>query len=210
MNDEKRLSVSGESLYAILELKKDCSPEDIKKQYRKKALKCHPDKNPNNPEAEEMFKQLNYANRVLSDANKRKIYDYHGSVGLHAVDMMGDSVIPVFLLISSKWFQCCFWSTFCCTGCCFCLCCCKCFNCFCNRCGGRCDCCGLCKPEDGEESGGDLPGYEGAEEVHTDQPRSSGSTPFVIPPENLPNEATALNPSDTKTSYSDGKNSASS
>eukprot|EP00096_Caligus_rogercresseyi_P010689 TRINITY_DN3983_c0_g1_i1.p1 TRINITY_DN3983_c0_g1~~TRINITY_DN3983_c0_g1_i1.p1 ORF type:complete len:210 (+),score=78.84 TRINITY_DN3983_c0_g1_i1:166-795(+) len=202
MNDEKRLSVSGESLYAILDLPKDCTPEEIKKSYRKKALRLHPDKNPNNPEAEEGFKKLNYANRILSDERKRKVYDYHGSMGIQAVEMMGDGVIPAFLLVSSKWFQAVFWFTFCCTGCCFCCCCFNCCNSCCRGCGGRCKFCADKEEEDAafpqpEDAEGTADGGGG---VTTNQPKSEGNGPFVIPPE--ANEATALNPTDSRTSYS--------
>ena len=56
---------SGNSLYELLELPKASTPDDIKKKYRRLALKYHPDKNPDNPEAEEMFKKINSANAVL-------------------------------------------------------------------------------------------------------------------------------------------------
>nr|ACO14644.1 DnaJ homolog subfamily C member 5 [Caligus clemensi] len=209
MNDEKRLSASGESLYALLGLSKDCTQDEIKRQYRKKALKCRPDKNPDNPDAAETFKELNHANRILSDEKKRKVYDYHGSMGIQAVEMMGDGVIPVFLLVSSRWFQWLFWCTFCMSGCCCCLCCCSCcFNC-CNGCGGRCK---LCKPsEDPVEA--DPSVFDAApEEVHTSQPKSSSSLPSetAAPSDgSTPNEATALNPSETKTSYSAGMSASS-
>ena len=49
-----RLSRSGDSLYALLDIPKDSTHQDIKKRYRRLALKYHPDKNPDNPEAEEM------------------------------------------------------------------------------------------------------------------------------------------------------------
>ena len=64
--------------YKILGVDKKASQEEIKKAYRKLALKYHPDKNPDNKEAEEKFKLLNEANDVLSDPEKRKKYDTLG------------------------------------------------------------------------------------------------------------------------------------
>ncbi|MBO9672921.1 MAG: J domain-containing protein [Sphingobacteriaceae bacterium] len=70
--------------YKILDLKKDASTEDIKKAYRKLARKHHPDLNPNNEEANKKFQEINEANEVLSDPEKRKKYDKYGKDWQHA------------------------------------------------------------------------------------------------------------------------------
>uniref|UniRef100_A0A8C0RLU8 J domain-containing protein n=1 Tax=Canis lupus familiaris TaxID=9615 RepID=A0A8C0RLU8_CANLF len=70
--------------YEVLGVQRHASAEDIKKAYRKLALKWHPDKNPENKEeAERKFKQVAEAYEVLSDAKKRDIYDRYGKEGLN-------------------------------------------------------------------------------------------------------------------------------
>ena len=61
--------------YKILGVDEKASAEDIKKAYRKLAMKYHPDRNPDNKAAEEQFKEINEANEVLSDPQKRAKYD---------------------------------------------------------------------------------------------------------------------------------------
>ncbi|MCB1119561.1 MAG: molecular chaperone DnaJ [Chlamydiia bacterium] len=70
------------SYYDVLEVSRSASKEEIKKAYRKKALKYHPDRNPGDPEAEKRFKDISEAYEILSDENKRQIYDHHGKEGL--------------------------------------------------------------------------------------------------------------------------------
>ena len=62
-------------LYLLLGVETDAAEKDIKKAYRKKALKCHPDKNPDNPKAAEEFHRLSDAYEVLSDEAARKAFD---------------------------------------------------------------------------------------------------------------------------------------
>lgn len=69
--------------YDILGIEKNASEDEIKKSYKKLAIKWHPDKNPNNiSEAEKKFKEISEAYQVLSDKNKREIYDNYGEDGL--------------------------------------------------------------------------------------------------------------------------------
>lgn len=68
--------------YELLEVSKDSDKGTIKKAYRKMAMKYHPDKNPDDKEAEEKFKAVNEAYQVLSDDQKRQIYDRYGKAGL--------------------------------------------------------------------------------------------------------------------------------
>ena len=75
--------------YEMLGVSKDASLQDIKKAYRKLALKYHPDKNPGNKEAEEKFKQISDAYQVLSDEEKRAAYDRYGHAAFEAGGMGG-------------------------------------------------------------------------------------------------------------------------
>ncbi|MEO0560158.1 MAG: DnaJ domain-containing protein, partial [Bacteroidota bacterium] len=68
--------------YDILGVSRSATPEEIKKAYRKKALQYHPDRNPDDPDAESAFKEAAEAYEVLSNADKRARYDRFGRAGL--------------------------------------------------------------------------------------------------------------------------------
>lgn len=74
--------MSKRDLYEILGVNRDASEDDIKKAYRKLAMKHHPDRNPDNKEAEEKFKEVQMAYDILSDQEKRVAYDQYGHAGI--------------------------------------------------------------------------------------------------------------------------------
>jgi molecular chaperone DnaJ len=75
--------------YQELGIAKNASQEEIKKAYRKNALKYHPDKNQGDPEAEKKFKKISEAYEVLSDEKKRQIYDQYGADAVKGASMGG-------------------------------------------------------------------------------------------------------------------------
>lgn len=82
--------------YDRLGVKPDASSDDIRKAYRKMALKYHPDRNPNDPSAADKFKEVGEAYDTLSNAEKRKIYDKYGKDGLKEGGMPGRSASDIF------------------------------------------------------------------------------------------------------------------
>lgn len=96
--------MSKKDYYEVLGVNRDASDEEIKKAYRKLAMKHHPDRNPDNPKAEDHFKEAKEAYEVLSDAQKRAAYDQyghaaseagmgaggHGTAGFDFSDIFGD------------------------------------------------------------------------------------------------------------------------
>uniref|UniRef100_A0A8B9TIJ3 DnaJ homolog subfamily C member 5B n=1 Tax=Anas platyrhynchos TaxID=8839 RepID=A0A8B9TIJ3_ANAPL len=151
---QRALSTSGEALYGILALQKGATHDEIKKSYRKLALKYHPDKNPDNPEAAEKFKEINNAHATLTDLSKRNIYDKYGSLGWWA-----KGLFAVCGLL---------------TGCYLCCCLCCCFNC----------CCGKCKPKapEGEEYEFCVSPEDLEEQIKNDMERGVPHTPVASYP----------------------------
>lgn len=74
--------MSKRDYYEVLGISKSADANEIKSSYRKMALKYHPDKNPDNPESENLFKEAAEAYEVLSDEDKRTRYDRYGHEGL--------------------------------------------------------------------------------------------------------------------------------
>jgi len=68
--------------YEVLGINRDATEDEIKKAYRKLAMKYHPDRNPDNPKSEEQFKEAKTAYEMLSDASKRAAYDQYGHAGV--------------------------------------------------------------------------------------------------------------------------------
>uniref|UniRef100_A0A0K8TP21 Putative molecular chaperone dnaj superfamily n=1 Tax=Tabanus bromius TaxID=304241 RepID=A0A0K8TP21_TABBR len=141
--EKRKLSTAGDSLYLILGLPKTATADDIKKTYRKLALKYHPDKNPNNLEAAEKFKEVNRAHSILSDLTKRNIYDNYGSLGLYIAEQFGEENVNAYFVLSSPACKAIFLCCMVITGCYCCCCCCCCCN----------FCCGKFKPPHNESTG---------------------------------------------------------
>ncbi|KAB2918987.1 MAG: DnaJ domain-containing protein, partial [Dechloromonas sp.] len=81
--------MSKRDFYEILGVNRDASEDEIKKAYRKLAMKHHPDRNPDNPAAEEKFKEAKEAYEILSDSQKRAAYDQYGHAGVDPQAGMG-------------------------------------------------------------------------------------------------------------------------
>ncbi|XP_013417102.1 dnaJ homolog subfamily C member 5 isoform X2 [Lingula anatina] len=186
----RRLSTSGQSLYRVLGLQKGATHEEIKKSYRKLALKYHPDKNLDNPAAAEHFKDINHAHTVLSDTTRRGIYDRYGSLGIYIGEQFGEENVNAYFVLTSGWCKALFIFCGVITGCYLCCCCCCCCN----------FCCGKCKPAHPEDEGkyanlheefsSDEEG-EGEDGPVTSQPKSSA---FAMPPAGDQNATSQMGP----------------
>jgi len=128
------------NLYDVLGLTKAATDDDIKKAYRRLALMYHPDKNlENDPAKTEKFKEVNHAHTILSNKQKRQIYDTYGMMGLKMMEQIGEEKMTCIAKPWVKWAVCIFGIVTCGFFCCFCglFCCCQC-------CCGFC--CGKCRP----------------------------------------------------------------
>src|SRR5215831_4707321 len=76
--------MSKRDYYKVLDLPRTATEADVKKAYRRLAMKYHPDRNPGDKDAEEKFKEAKEAYEVLCDSEKRAIYDQHGHAGIDA------------------------------------------------------------------------------------------------------------------------------
>jgi DnaJ family protein C protein 5 len=171
--DANRSTTTNQDFYQVLGLQKTCTQDDIKKAYRKLALRFHPDKNPDNPEATEKFQEISHAYSVLSDATKRNIYDRYGSFGLFICEQIGEENVNTYFLLTSPW--CKAFAVIGCllTGCCCCCCCCCCFN----------FCCGKCRPQSTEDSQYlNIPGDIDAEEGNDATTLNNDSQPIILQP----------------------------
>jgi len=158
--EKRKLSTSGDTLYQTLGLGKTATPDEIKKTYRKLALKYHPDKNPDNPEAIEKFKEVNRAHSILSDLTKRNIYDNYGSLGLYIAEQFGEENVNAYFVVTSPACKACFIICGIITGCYCCCCCCCCCN----------FCCGKYKPAPHDHDSKDY------QHLHRDTQNSDGTS----------------------------------
>ncbi|MFL0805032.1 MAG: molecular chaperone DnaJ [Agarilytica sp.] len=81
--------MSKRDYYEVLGVSKDASSQELKKAYRRVAMKHHPDRNPDNPESEELFKEASEAYEILSDSQKKAAYDQYGHAGVDGQAGMG-------------------------------------------------------------------------------------------------------------------------
>ncbi|EKX49820.1 hypothetical protein GUITHDRAFT_104215 [Guillardia theta CCMP2712] len=103
-DDPEAAVVANKDLYEILGIPKDASDSQIKRAYHKLAMVHHPDKRANNPEgSDDTFKQIGYAYKVLSDSEKRKIYDMGGAQALEEEEGLANINMDHLLLNILMW-----------------------------------------------------------------------------------------------------------
>ncbi|XP_057647039.1 dnaJ homolog subfamily C member 5B [Chionomys nivalis] len=178
---QRTMSTTGNTLYEVLGLQKGASCEEIKKSYRKLALRYHPDKNPDDASAAEKFKEINNAHAVLTDPSKRNIYDKYGSLGLYVAEQFGDENVNTYFMLSSWWAKTLFIIIGLLTGCYFCCCLCCCCNC----------CCGHCRPKSSAPEDDFYVSPEDLEEQIRTDVKEDMDFPVVLQPTNA-NEKTQL------------------
>ncbi|KAI8592845.1 hypothetical protein BDZ88DRAFT_504202 [Geranomyces variabilis] len=100
-------SLPNRDFYGVLDVARDADAEAIRKAYRRKALRCHPDKAGQDPATVELFQLVQRAYDVLSDPKKRQVYDKYGERGVLMMDQMGNVlpfIDPDFLLAMNTFF----------------------------------------------------------------------------------------------------------
>ncbi|KAJ3241743.1 hypothetical protein HDU78_001702 [Chytriomyces hyalinus] len=90
-----------QSYYEIIGIERDADADQIRRAYRKQALKCHPDKRGDDPVAAEQFQRLSKAYEVLSDEKKRQVYDKYGANGVEMMDKMPFLDVSVILAMKN-------------------------------------------------------------------------------------------------------------
>src|SRR5690606_13149947 len=92
----QRKRLMARDYYEVLGVQKNVDDKELKRAYRKLAMQLHPDRNPDDPEAEDRFKEASEAYEVLSDSEKRAVYDRFGHEGLKARGGGGRDVEDIF------------------------------------------------------------------------------------------------------------------
>uniref|UniRef100_A0A914E6P7 J domain-containing protein n=1 Tax=Acrobeloides nanus TaxID=290746 RepID=A0A914E6P7_9BILA len=170
------------NLYEVLGVEKTATDEEIKRAYRRLALQYHPDKNlDGDPEKTEKFKEINYANSILSNPQKKNVYDQYGEMGLKMMEQVGEDTMSYVLKPWVKWVMIIGGILTCgCFGCC--CCCLFCCQCCCNF------CCGKYKPRD------EYPDFNDIERGSNDEPVTSQpySSPTVNTESAQPNQTSPI------------------